>query len=84
MLTATAKKLDQTINLLVLIDPTLLRAARQIYRAYCETHPNMVKRPTGVAVHQLTYRGNIIFSSKPVLLPQEYFVPLNQIESEPS
>lgn len=70
----------QLVKLPVLIDPALLRAARQIYRAYCEAHPNMTKRPTGVAVNQITYRGHIIFSDKPVLLPDEYFVPLGQIE----
>ncbi len=68
--------------LLVLIDPTLLRAARQIYRAYCEAHPSQTKRPTGVAVNQLNYQGKVLFSSQPVLLPQECFIPLSQIESE--
>jgi len=72
----------QPLFLPVLIDPSLLRAARQVYRAYCETHPNTAKRPTGVAVNQLTYQGKILFSSHPVLLPQEYFVPLSQLESE--
>lgn len=64
----------------MVIDPKLLRAAQQIYRAYCEAHPTMIKRPTGVAINQLTYRGHVILSSKPVLLPEEFFVPLSQIE----
>ncbi|MBW4637661.1 MAG: hypothetical protein KME05_05385 [Gloeocapsa sp. UFS-A4-WI-NPMV-4B04] len=63
-------------------DPTLLKAARQIYRTYCEVHTKIIKRPTGVAINQLTYRGKLLFSSKPILLPQECFIPLSQIESE--
>lgn len=66
----------------MLIDPSLLKAARKVYRAYGETHPNMVKRPTGVVVNQFTYQSYIIFSQQPILLPDEYFVPLSQIESE--
>jgi len=48
----------------------LLKAAQKIYRTYCEVNPNMVKRPTGVVINQLTYRGQLLFSSKPILLPQ--------------
>ncbi len=65
-----------------LIDPTILRAARQIYQIYYEVHPELVQRPSGVAINRLTYRGKLIFSSKVILLPQECFVPFSQIESE--
>ena len=68
--------------LLKLTDPKLLKIAQQIYRTYCEVHPNTSKRPTGVAINQTTYRGKVLFSSKPVLLPEEGFIPLSQIESE--
>ncbi len=64
-----------------LLDPALLQAARQIYRTYYEVHYNQVQRPLGVVLHRVTYRGQLIFKSKPILLPQECFVPLNQIES---
>lgn len=66
----------------VLLDPAILRAARQIYRTYLEVHPNLTQRPTGVAIHRATYRGKLIFLDKPVLLPQECFVPFSQIETE--
>jgi len=69
------------IDILALIDPTLLKIARQIYYTYCEVNPNLVQRTTGVAINQLTYRGMLMFSSKPILLPQECFVTLSQIES---
>lgn len=65
-----------------LLDPSLLQAARQIYRTYFEVHPDKVQRPIGVAIDRYSYRGKLIFGNKPILLPQECFVPLNQIESE--
>lgn len=68
----------------VLNDPALLKVARQIYREYCEVHPATAKRPSGVAVNQLNYQGKILFSNRPVLLPQECFIPLSQLESEAS
>lgn len=69
------------LDLPELIDPTLLKAARQIYRSYCEAHPSKLERPTGVAINRLTYRGQVLFSKKPILLPEECFVPLSQIET---
>jgi hypothetical protein len=66
----------------VLVDPALLRAARQIYRTYYEVHPDLIQRPLGVAINRLNHRGKLIFSGKPILLPQECFVPFSQIESE--
>jgi len=44
------------------VDPTKSRSKN---RTYCEVNPNMVKRPTGVVINQLTYRGQLLFSSKP-------------------
>jgi hypothetical protein len=70
------------MNLPVAIDPTLLRVARDIYNTYYEVHPNVVERPSGVAIERSTYRGKLIFSSRPILLPREIFVPIHQIESE--
>jgi hypothetical protein len=64
-----------------LLDPTLLQIARQIYRTYYEVHPEEIQRPIGVAIDRNTHRGKLIFGGKPVLLPRECFVPLNQIES---
>jgi hypothetical protein len=70
------------MDLPLLLDPALIRAARQIYRTYSEVHPARLQRPLGVAIHRYSYRGKLIFSGKPVLLPQECFVPFSQIESE--
>lgn len=65
-----------------LLDPGLIRAARLIYTTYYEVHPGLIQRPLGVAINRFTYRGKLIFSGKPILLPQECFVPFSQIESE--
>lgn len=65
-----------------LLDPALVRSARQIYVTYYEAHPNLVQRPIGVAINRFTHRGKLIFNVKPILLPQECFVPFSQIESD--
>jgi hypothetical protein len=65
-----------------LLDPSLLRAARQIYRGFYEVHPEVIQRPIGVAINRLNHRGKLIFGKKPVLLPQECFVPFEQIQAE--
>ena len=62
--------------------PALLQAAQEIYRSYYESNARMVQRPVGVVINQVTYRGKVLFSGKPILLFQETFVPLNEIESE--
>lgn len=72
---------DNTIDSPRLLDPTLLRAARQIYRTYREVHPERMQRPLGVAIDRFTHRGQLIFQTKPALLLTECFVPFEQIES---
>ena len=64
----------------VLLDPELIKAARHIYRTFYEVHPEVMQRPIGVAIGRLTRRGKLVFGDKPVLLPQECFVPFSQIE----
>ena len=72
----------ERIDIPVLLDPGLLRAARQIYRNYYEVHPNMPYQPQGVAINKYNHRGKVIFSVKPILLPEECFVLFSQISSE--
>ncbi|PSB05121.1 hypothetical protein [Merismopedia glauca] len=71
---------QEPVAIPTLIDPTVIRAARQIYRTFIEIYPNRSQQPTGVVINRFTYRGKLIFSAKPILLPDECFVPLNQIE----
>lgn len=77
-----AETLVEEVDFPTLVDPAVIRAARQIYRTYYEVHPEITQRPLGVAIDRYTHRGKLIFSGRPVLLPQECFVPFNQIESE--
>ena len=63
----------------VYLDPAVVQAARLIYETYYEVHPELTEPPLGVAINRLTRRGKLIFSGKPILLPQECFVPFNVI-----
>ncbi len=63
----------------IALSPVILRAARNIYQAHVDTHGTQ-QRPLGVAIDRYTHRGQLIFSGQPVLLPQECFVPINDIE----
>lgn len=78
-----SKNQINNLDLPASIDPSLLKVAKQIYRTYCELNPNLVKRITGVVVNQSTYRGMPLFSHNPILLPQEHFVTLSQLETRP-
>jgi hypothetical protein len=57
------------------IDPALLRAAKDIYNFYCQVNPDRERRrqPIGVAMNKL--------SSFPILLPQEHFISIDQLEN---
>jgi hypothetical protein len=65
-----------------LLDPGLLKAARNIYRTYCRLHTKLKKNPMGVAIDRKTHRGQLLFSHSPILLPGENFIPLEQLDSE--
>lgn len=71
-----------SVEVPILLDPMLLRAARRIYRTYCVLHAKLSKRPFGVAIHQNSHRGQLIFSDKPILLPGECFISVKQLEAE--
>lgn len=65
-------------------DPILLKSARQIYLTYRELRSDNAEQPTGVAINRLTYRGRLLFSKKPILLPLEEFIPIREIENPES
>ncbi|MGB3513990.1 MAG: hypothetical protein WBA93_33240 [Microcoleaceae cyanobacterium] len=75
-----AKYTDPTIALL--LPPSLQKLATRLYYAYLETHADQVRRPIGVAINPVSYRAGLIFSHQPVLLPGEFFVPVELIESK--
>ncbi len=63
-------------------DPTLIQAARRIYRTYCHINSNIIKQPLGVAIDKDSLRGHLIFRERPILLPGECFIRLNELEAE--
>ena len=65
-----------------LLDPALLQAARHLYRSFYEANPDVVQRPSGVALNRYNHRGKLIFGRKPILLPQECFIPFEQVQAE--
>ena len=73
-------KYHQNVEMPTLLDPDVLVAARRIYRTYCVLHAKIKTRPVGVAIHKENHRGQLIFKTKPILLPGEHFVPLKQLE----
>lgn len=66
----------------ILLDLDLIQAARQIYQTYYEVHPDDTRRPAGIAISRTNRRGKLIYTEKPILLPQETFIPLNLIEAQ--
>lgn len=58
----------------------LLRAARAIYEDYCVALVDRAKRPYGVVVNRHTFRGKPIFQDRVILLPDERFISIRQIE----
>lgn len=67
---------------MVFFDPTLINAARNIYRKYCSLNISTDNRPMGVVINRDSHRGQLTFSAKPILLPRECFIPMKQIEAE--
>ncbi|AFY69781.1 hypothetical protein Pse7367_1491 [Thalassoporum mexicanum PCC 7367] len=65
----------------VKIDPLVIRAAKQIYRFYVDSYASQLPRPLGVAVNRIDMSGKLVYSQL-ILLPQESFVPIEQIESD--
>ncbi len=65
-----------------LLDPNVLKSARDIYNTYCNFRSKLTKTPMGVAIDRKTHRGQLLFAKKPILLPWENFIPMDQIQSE--
>jgi len=70
-------------NLETPADEVVLKEAKGIYQAYCHLHNNSrtLRKPLGVVINLKNYRGQLIFTNTPILLPEELFLTLKQIES---
>ncbi|PSO76832.1 MAG: hypothetical protein BRC44_15185 [Cyanobacteria bacterium QS_4_48_99] len=82
MTATTRQPTPQLNNIPILLDPTVLRAAQQIYRAYYEVYPERTHQAFGIVIDRHTHRGQPTFSDNPILLPQECFVFSSQLEAE--
>ena len=67
---------------MVFFDPILIKAARNIYRNYYSLAVPSDDTPMGIVVNRDSHRGQLVFKRKPILLPRECFIPLQQIEAE--
>ncbi|WP_019505699.1 hypothetical protein [Pleurocapsa sp. PCC 7319] len=67
---------------MMFFDPTLIKAARNIYRNYCSLNMRADIQPMGVVINRDNHRGQLAFRAKPILLPREYFISIKQIEAE--
>jgi hypothetical protein len=65
-----------------LLAPDLIRVARSAYGLYLKVNSEQIQRPAGVVVSQGSDRGQLIFTSQPILLPGERFVTFEEIESQ--
>jgi hypothetical protein len=79
--TAEAMLMSQSYRF---VDPTLLKEATDLYTLYCQVHPDKSQRrqPIGVVMNRHTRRGKLIFSSYPLLLPEECFVTIQELETD--
>ncbi|QDZ38786.1 hypothetical protein FRE64_01815 [Euhalothece natronophila Z-M001] len=67
-----------------LFDPYLLQRAQHIYEKCYEIYPKKAEQMQGIAINRETYRGQLIFKEKPILLPWETFIPSEELEIEVS
>lgn len=67
---------------MIFFDPSLVKAARNIYRNYCNLNIPADNQPMGIVINRDSHRGQLTFNPKPILLPRECFIPLKQIETE--
>ena len=62
------------------LDPSIIQAARKVYATYLSIYTKFNKQPFGVVMNKKTFRGQLIFRDRPILLPEESFVPISHIE----
>lgn len=64
-----------------IVDPyiELVNAARYIYQRCYEIYPEKAEQMQGVAIDRATYRGQLIFKERPILLPWESFITFEEL-----
>ena len=57
----------------------LMTTAQEVYMTYYQAHGENAMPPLGVVVDRKTFRGHLIFTGQPILLPQESFITTEQL-----
>ncbi len=63
------------------LDSNIIQSARRIYHTYRNLYSRIPRQPRGVVFNPDTFRGQLVFKEKPLLLPGECFVPLHHLEA---
>lgn len=62
----------------------VLTAAQDVYMAYYQVRGEEALAPLGVVVDQKTFRAHLVFTGQPILLPQESFIPSDELGFAPT
>lgn len=65
---------------MALLDPSAVRAAQEVCRRYLQIHPQEASLIVGIVINRQNYHAQVVLGKQPVLLPQEVFIPWNQLE----
>lgn len=63
-----------------ILNPTMLKTAKDIYDSYRRYHRQSPMIPMGVAIDSKTNKGQLVFKY-PILLPWENFIPIEKISA---
>lgn len=63
------------------LDSAMLKQAAKIYQTYRQIRRQLPKPPIGVAIHRKTLRGQLVFTERPILLPGESWILIDQLDS---
>ncbi|MEA5468342.1 MULTISPECIES: hypothetical protein [unclassified Spirulina] len=63
-------------------DRLVMRSAQAIFYVFYQVHQRFPSPPTGVAIDPQSHWGKLLFGPQPILLPREFFIPIDHLETE--
>lgn len=63
-------------------DARVMRSAQAIFYVFYQVHQRFPAPPTGVVINPHSHWGKLLFSTQPILLPREFFIPIDNLETE--
>ncbi len=75
----TSSEVDEPRTIADPMTTQLLGSAQEVYMTYYQAHGESALTPLGVVVDRKTFRAQLIFTGQPILLPQESFIPTDQL-----